>query len=169
MLLTAYAVRRDESETGLWALVAASLLASPLAWHNYLVLLGPGILLLLSQGKKAPALFLLVLQSIPPQWPDLWKDEGTTLATLALTLYLYILIAHWLAFLTHNEKATKEATAPGPDQASWRSKRGFGRARTHRTIAEANTPRRERSRESASLRTGEYIREKGRCRGHSRG
>jgi alpha-1,2-mannosyltransferase len=109
---------RTNPEMGLWALVAASLLASPLAWHNYLVLLGPGILLLLSQGQKAAALFLLALQSIPPQWPDLWKDEGTALAALALTLYLYILIAHWLAFLAHNEKTAKEAAAPVPDQSA---------------------------------------------------
>ncbi|MDQ3639592.1 MAG: hypothetical protein M3426_16715, partial [Actinomycetota bacterium] len=90
---------------------------SPIAWHNYLLLLGPGILLLLSRGQKAAALFLLALQSIPPQWPGLWKDEGTTLAALALTLYLYILIAHWLAFLTHNEKIVKEAAAPSADQS----------------------------------------------------
>lgn len=82
---------RQDAEMGLWSLVSASLLASPVAWHNYLVLLGPGILLLLARGRVAPALLLLALQLIPPQWPDLWKDEGTTLSALALTLYLYIL------------------------------------------------------------------------------
>ena len=40
--LTAMRVRHGP-EVGLWAMVAASLLASPIAWHNYLVLLGPGI------------------------------------------------------------------------------------------------------------------------------
>jgi len=116
VVLSAIKARRDP-EMGLWALVAVSLLASPIAWHNYLLLLGPGILLLLSRGQKAAALFLLALQSIPPQWPGLWKDEGTTLAALALTLYLYILIAHWLAFLTHDEKTAKEAAAPGACQS----------------------------------------------------
>jgi alpha-1,2-mannosyltransferase len=67
IILTAIWVRRD-SEAGLWALVAASLLASPIAWHNYLVLLGPGILLLLARGRVAPALLLLALQAIPPDW-----------------------------------------------------------------------------------------------------
>ncbi len=57
VLLTAYAVRSDESEMGLWALVAASLLASPVARHNYLVLLGPGILLLLARGRRCPYCF----------------------------------------------------------------------------------------------------------------
>ena len=64
---------RHGPEVGLWVLVAASLLASPIAWHNYLVLLGPGILLLLARGRAAPAFLLLALQSIPAQWPLLWN------------------------------------------------------------------------------------------------
>jgi alpha-1,2-mannosyltransferase/arabinofuranan 3-O-arabinosyltransferase len=95
---------RHGPEVGLWALVAASLLASPIAWHNYLVLLGPGILLLLARGYAAPAFLLLALQSIPAQWPLIWNDQGTVAASLAMTLYLYILIAHWLALLA----ATRE-------------------------------------------------------------
>src|SRR5215204_5561558 len=59
----------DGSEAGLWALVAATLLASPIAWHMYLVLLGPGVLLLLARGWVAPGFLLLALQTIPPQWP----------------------------------------------------------------------------------------------------
>jgi hypothetical protein len=96
----------------LWALVAASLLFSPIGWHNYLVLLGPGILLLLAWGRVAPALLLLALQSIPPQWSEPWRGESTIMAALVLTLYLYILIAHWLAFLTH-EAVAKDPTIPG--------------------------------------------------------
>ena len=96
--ITAARAGRD-SEVGLWALVAASLLASPIAWHNYLVLLGPGVLLLLGRGQAAPAFLLLALQSIPPQWPLLWSEKDTVVASLALTLYLYILIAHWLVLL----------------------------------------------------------------------
>jgi alpha-1,2-mannosyltransferase len=88
-----------DAEAGLWALVAAALLASPIAWHNYLVLLGPGILLLLARGRVAPAFLLLALQAIPGQWPLLWNREGTVAATLALTLYLYILLVHWIVLL----------------------------------------------------------------------
>jgi alpha-1,2-mannosyltransferase/arabinofuranan 3-O-arabinosyltransferase len=102
--LTAMRVRHGP-EVGLWALVAASLLASPIAWHNYLVLLGPGILLLLARGRAATAFLLLALQFIPAQWPLIWDDRGTVAASLAMTLYLFILIAHWLALLT----ATKES------------------------------------------------------------
>jgi alpha-1,2-mannosyltransferase len=96
VILTAARVRHGP-EAGLWALVAASLLASPIAWHNYLVLLGPGVLLLLARGWVAPGFLLLALQSIPPYWPILWTGKDTVVATLALTLYLYILVAHWLA------------------------------------------------------------------------
>src|SRR5215212_7547755 len=106
IVVTAARVRQG-AEVGLWALVAASLLAAPIAWHNYLVLLGPGILLLLARGWTGPAFLLLALQSIQGQWPLLWNERDTVAATLALTLYLYILIAHWLAFLS----AAKE---PGP-------------------------------------------------------
>jgi hypothetical protein len=88
-----------DAEAGLWALVAAALLASPIAWHNYLVLLGPGILLLLARGRVAPAFLLLALQAIPGQWPLIWNREGTVAATLALTLYLYILLVHWIVLL----------------------------------------------------------------------
>jgi len=101
--LTAMRVRHGP-DVGLWVLVAASLLASPIAWHNYLVLLGPGVLLLLARGMAAPAFLLLALQSIPAQWPLIWNQRGTVVATLAMTLYLYILIAHWLALLA----ATRE-------------------------------------------------------------
>ncbi|MDQ3430185.1 MAG: DUF2029 domain-containing protein [Actinomycetota bacterium] len=96
--LTAVRIRGG-GDAGLWALVAASLLASPIAWHNYLVLLAPGVLLLLARGWISPALFLLALQAIPAQWPLLWNDGGTIGATFALTLYLYVLLAHWALLL----------------------------------------------------------------------
>ena len=95
---------RHGPEVGLWVLVAASLLASPIAWHNYLVLLGPGVLLLLARGMAAPAFLLLALQAIPAQWPLIWNGRGTVAASLAMTLYLYILIAHWLVLLAATRK-----------------------------------------------------------------
>lgn len=106
VLFTAYWVRGG-SEGGLWAMVAVSLIASPIAWNNYLVLLGPGILLLMARRRVPLALLLLALQFIPAQWPNLWSGQDTILATLALTLYLYVLVAHWLSFLTL--KRQKEA------------------------------------------------------------
>jgi len=105
---------RGGGEAGLWALVAASLLASPIAWHNYLVLLAPGVLLLLARGRTAPALFLLALQAIPAQWPLLWNEQGTVGATFALTLYLYVLLAHWILLLLTVKPASVE---PGAGKA----------------------------------------------------
>ena len=84
---------------GLWALVAASLLASPVAWENYMVLLGPGILLLIARGRWALALLLLVLQAFPSEWFLLWQDANKIVAALALTLYCFVLTVHWIAFL----------------------------------------------------------------------
>ena len=116
VIFTAVKARRG-SEAGLWALVAASLLASPIAWHNYLLLLGPGILLLLAQGRVATALLLLALQAIPPQWSEPWRGESTVLAALALTLYFYILVAHWLAFLVHREEVAENHATTRSDRS----------------------------------------------------
>lgn len=98
IVLTAVKIRGG-SEAGLWALVAASLLASPIAWNNYLLLLAPGVLLLLARGRVALAFLLLALQFIPQQYPSLWTDSETVLATLALSLYMYVLVAHWVSFI----------------------------------------------------------------------
>lgn len=120
IILTAVKVR-DGSEGGLWAVTAASLLASPIAWNNYLLLLVPGVLLLLARGRIALAFLLLSLQFIPPQWPFLWNDSQTVLATLALGLYTYVLAAHWISFLAigrepkRASRTTFEKQATGPD------------------------------------------------------
>jgi hypothetical protein len=98
MILTGVAAHRDQ-EMGLWALVAASLLASPIAWHNYLVLLGPAVLLLLARGWLAPACLLLAFQLIPPDWSVPWRYGEAPWAPLALTFYLYVLVVHWLVLI----------------------------------------------------------------------
>ena len=111
VIFTALRISRDTgsgAEAGLWAMVAASLLASPVTWHNYLLLLAPGVLLLLAHGKTSLAFLLLSLQFIPPQWPEIWEDQAPLLAALGLTLYTFILLAHWLAFLTFEDKKPSE-------------------------------------------------------------
>jgi len=112
-------VVQDDDATGMWALVAVSLLASPITWHNYLLLLGPGILVLLARGRFGVALVLISLQTIPPQWPLLWAGDFTTVASLGLTLYFVIFVVHWIAFLFAGEKdETKhEPLASAPDGA----------------------------------------------------
>jgi hypothetical protein len=115
VVLTALKARRDP-QMGLWALVAASLLLSPIAWYRYLVLLGPGILLLFRRGSVALALLLLALQFIPRDWYMLFSPyRDTVVAALGLMLYLYILVAHWLAFLPSAKK--EPVSAPEPDRS----------------------------------------------------
>lgn len=111
---------QNGSEAGLWALVAASLLASPIAWNNYLLLLVPGVLLLLARGRIALAFLLLALQFIPQQWPSLWSGSGTALATLALSLYMYVLATHWVSFFTvgdDKKRSPKTTFTEGPKNA----------------------------------------------------
>lgn len=95
--LSAWFLRRDPS-LGFWSLVAASLMVSPIAWHNYLMLLAPGVIILISYRKYALAFFLLALQIIPPQWPLLWQQDYA-LDTVMLSLYAFVLVIHWLALL----------------------------------------------------------------------
>jgi alpha-1,2-mannosyltransferase len=111
IILTALWVRHDP-EMGLWALVAASLLVPSVSWHNYLLLLGPGILLLLARGWTAPALLLLALQFIPPAWSEPWRHGSTVAAALMLNLYLYILLVHWLVFVLSMRKAGTTSPLP---------------------------------------------------------
>jgi alpha-1,2-mannosyltransferase len=111
IIFTAVKVRHDP-EMGIWALVAASLLASPITWHNYLVLLGPGILLLLTRGQVALALLLIAMQALPPDYSVPWRYGNTIAAALMLTLYLYILVAHWLAFLLPVKKVPEASPEP---------------------------------------------------------
>ena len=110
---------RDNADAGLWALVAAALLASPIAWHNYLVLLGPGVIVLLARGRFGVALLLLALQTIPPQWPLLWAGEATVTASIGLTFYLFVLAVHWfsLLFAGKNRESEPRPLTTAPDRA----------------------------------------------------
>lgn len=101
VVLTAFVVRGG-TEWGLWAVVAATLLASPVAWNNYLVLLAPAVVLLFARRHYAPGVLLVGLQLTPTHWPLLWRGEDTVLATVAISLYTYILAAHWLALLFYS-------------------------------------------------------------------
>lgn len=114
VVLTAYAVRGG-SEWGLWAVVAASLMASPVTWHNYLVLLAPAVMLLVARRWYAAGALLIGLQLIPAQWTLLWSEQGTLLATAALSLYSFILVAHWMALISAANLSPfdKRAAEPG--------------------------------------------------------
>src|SRR6185312_17106702 len=47
--------RVDPAGTAPWAVLAAGLLLAPIAWHNYLMLLWPGVLVLVALGRTATA------------------------------------------------------------------------------------------------------------------
>jgi hypothetical protein len=114
IILTAVAAHRDR-EMGLWALVAASLLASPIAWHTYLVLLGPAVLLLLARGWLAPGCLLLALQLIPPEWAAPWTQGEALWEPFALTFYLYVLVVHWLVLVAAS-RARQKTMTPSSDR-----------------------------------------------------
>jgi hypothetical protein len=126
VLVTGYRARRG-ADWALWALAAAALLASPIAWHNYLLLLAPGVLLLLGRGRAGVAAVLITLQLIPPQWPLLWQENATAgqavgpaFAALALSLYLFVLLAHWIAFFAASAEVPEGATASGRTGEAYR-------------------------------------------------
>lgn len=106
LIVLSTAKARRDPEMGLWALVVASLLASPVAWENYLVLLGPGILLLVGRGGWAVALLLIALQAFPSEWRLIWEDANDTVEALALTLYCLAGIVHWFVFMTFRGEPT---------------------------------------------------------------
>lgn len=89
------AVREAAADAaGIWAVAAASLLASPLTWNNYLLLLVPGVLVVLVDGRRPAAYALLALPLIGMEWPPLWFGTGPPPA-LPLSLYCGILLLHW--------------------------------------------------------------------------
>lgn len=110
VVVTLLAARRND--LGLWALVAACLMAAPIAWRGYLVLLAPAVLVLLSTRRtQAVGWLLLALQLIPNSWPALWEDHGSLAATIGLTLPCATLLAHWAAILAGSHAGASEALA----------------------------------------------------------
>jgi hypothetical protein len=53
-------------------MAGASLLALPLSWHNYLMLLMPGVLVLVVRGRWPIAVLLLALSFIGMEWQWVW-------------------------------------------------------------------------------------------------
>ena len=101
LAITIWLVRRPPvgPDTALWAVAAASLLASPLTWHNYLLVLMPAILVLVTRGSWPVAALLLALSLIGMEWPPLWYGEDNTAPALPVSLYCAILLAYWTALL----------------------------------------------------------------------
>lgn len=88
----------DPAGTAPWAVVAAGLLTAPIAWHNYLLLLWPGVLVLVALGRRPLAAVLLAVPVIPVSWGALWAD-GDVWSPVGRSLYAAILLAYWVSLL----------------------------------------------------------------------
>nr|WP_255426768.1 glycosyltransferase family 87 protein [Pseudonocardia sp. C8] len=93
----------DPAGTAPFAVVATGLLAAPIAWHNYLLLLVPGLVVLVASAprgatRRRVVAAILALAVVPVGWVDLWPD-GHLLAPLARALYTAVLLATWWSLL----------------------------------------------------------------------
>lgn len=113
---TAWAVRRPvpagTPDPALWAITAASLLVSPLSWHNYLLLLMPGLFVLLAVGRWPVVGLALALSLISQQWVSLWTSA------LPLSLYCGILLVYWSALVSATGPFARAGPAPGDRRAA---------------------------------------------------
>ncbi|MDN5917659.1 MAG: DUF2029 domain-containing protein [Pseudonocardia sp.] len=109
----------DPAGVAPWAVLATGLLTAPISWHNYLILLWPGLLVVVASGRvgdtrRVVVGALLALAFIPITWSDLWAD-GDPLAPVGRALYSAILLAAWLTLLRPATGPWWSATAPRSD------------------------------------------------------
>lgn len=107
LVLARHRDRVDPAGTAVWSVLAAGLLLSPIAWHNYLMLLWPGVLLLIALGRGATATAMLAVAVIPVAW------NAAVLPAVATgrSLYFVILLGYWAVLL-------RGAVSPGPSPVS---------------------------------------------------
>ncbi len=99
--------RVDPAGTAPWAVLAAGLLLSPIAWHNYVMLLWPGVLVLVALGRGATAAVMLAVAVIPVAW----NAAAVPAAATGRSLYFAILVGYWAVLL-------RCAVAAGPSSGS---------------------------------------------------
>jgi alpha-1,2-mannosyltransferase len=112
--LTAWLARRPPAtgpDSATWAMAGAALLASPLSWHNYLMVLMPGVLVLVVRGRWPVAALLLALALIGMEWPPSCYGPDGTASAVPLSLYCAILVLYWAALL---QRPASAAPPPAP-------------------------------------------------------
>lgn len=107
--------RIDPAGTVVWAVVAAGLLLSPIAWHNYLMLLFPGALLLITLRRGAAAVMLAVAV-IPVSWNADWPADGVGQA-VGRSLYFLILLGYWTVLLRSTSSSGPSSGPPAVAEA----------------------------------------------------
>jgi Glycosyltransferase family 87 len=104
----------EPGEVAIFAVTAGCLLAAPIAWLNYEVMLWPGALVLLRAGRWRAAVPLLMYPVIPVAWGNLWQAAPTTAAALAgRSLYCAVLLGFWIALLGFARGYPARPAAPG--------------------------------------------------------
>lgn len=98
----------DPGGTAPWAVIAAGLLMSPISWHNYLLLLWPGVLAVVAASpaagvRRAWVAALLALPMVPVSWGDLWAPDDPW-TPLGRSLYCAILLAYWITLLRNADR-----------------------------------------------------------------
>jgi arabinofuranan 3-O-arabinosyltransferase len=104
----------DPTGTAMWAVIAASLLFSPIAWHNYLMLLWPGMLILLARGRTNTVAVAFAVALIPVSWNAEWPPDGIGPA-VARSLYCVILLGYWWSL--SRSAVSAEPTGPASEPA----------------------------------------------------
>jgi len=104
----------EPADATIFAVAAGCLLASPIAWLNYEVMLWPGALLLLAAGRWRLGVPLLVFPVIPVAWGYLWQAAPTApAALLGRSLYCAVLVAFWVVLLAFLRTYSAPPAAPG--------------------------------------------------------
>ncbi|WP_037044779.1 glycosyltransferase family 87 protein [Pseudonocardia halophobica] len=98
----------DPGGTAPWAVIAAGLLMSPISWHNYLLLLWPGVLAVVAASaagsvRRAWVAALLALPLVPVSWGELWTPDDPW-TPLGRSLYCAILLAYWVTLLRNADR-----------------------------------------------------------------
>lgn len=106
--------RIDPAGTAPWAVLAAGLLCSPIAWHNYLMLLWPGVLVLMAVGRAAAAAVALAVTVIPVSWGELWPPDARW-SDVGMSLYCAVLLGYWL--LLASSATRRSPGSPGSPEA----------------------------------------------------
>jgi alpha-1,2-mannosyltransferase len=106
--------RVDPAGTAPFAVLAAGLLCSPISWHNYLMLLWPGVLLLITLGRGAAATVALAVTVVPVSWNADWPPDGLA-ADLGRSLYCAILLGYWAALLSSAPRSSMSAGPTGSE------------------------------------------------------